>query len=395
MNPVKPLKHRVASIDILRGLIMLVMTLDHCRDFLHFQGPQHNPTNMATTTVLLFFTRWITHYCAPVFVFLSGVSAYLAGQRRTKGELRVFLIKRGLWLIVVDAVIITFLFTFNPAFNGIVLEVLWAIGASMVILGLLINAPLKVIGVLGVIIFFGHNILDGIPVAANGTGTALLKIFLTAPAVFVPSPNHMILEAYAILPWTGVMLMGYVAGSFYQSSFDATRRRRILLVTGLSLIALFVILRYINSYGDPAPWSVQRNFAHTVLSFLNTTKYPASLIYLCMTLGPAFVMLSVTEHIQNKFGAFCMVYGNVPFFYFILHITLIRLINIILIIAAGIDIWHVKSPDFPFMFEPAPFGYTLSVVYLIWALVIALLYFPCRWFANYKRSHQQWWLSYL
>lgn len=396
MNPAKPLKHRVASIDILRGLIMLVMTLDHCRDFLHFQGPQHNPTNMATTTVLLFFTRWITHYCAPVFVFLSGVSAYLAGQRRTKSELSAFLIKRGLWLILIDAVIITFLFTFNPAFNGVVLEVLWAIGASMIILGLLVRAPLTVIGILGCIIFFGHNLLDGMPMAPNGgAGTTLLKIFLTAPAVFVLSPNHMILEAYAILPWTAVMFIGYVFGSFYKSSFDAARRRRILLIAGLSLIALFVILRYINSYGDPAPWSVQRNFAHTLLSFLNTTKYPASLIYLSMTLGPALILLSITEHIQNKLGAFCMVYGNVPFFYFILHIALIRVINIILIMASGIDIWHVKSPDFPFMFEPVPFGYPLWVVYLIWILVIALLYLPCRWFANYKRSHQQWWLSYL
>lgn len=395
MNPAKPLKYRVESIDILRGIIMLVMTLDHCRDFLHFQGPQYNPTNMATTTVLLFFTRWITHYCAPVFVFLSGVSAYLAGLKRTKSELSAFLIKRGLWLILIDMVAITFMFSLNPAFNGIILEVLWAIGGSMVILGLLVRAPLTVIGVLGCVIFFGHNIFDLMQLPQTGTGSVLLRIFFTAPAVFPVTANHMILEAYAVVPWTGVMLIGYVFGSLYQSSFNAVRRRKILLVTGLSLIALFVVLRYVNHYGDPAPWSVQRNFAHTLLSFLNTTKYPPSLIYLCMTLGPALVLLSFTEQLKGRLVSFFKVYGNVPFFYFVLHLYFIRLINVILIAASGIDIWHVKSPQAPFVFGPVPFGYPLWTVYLIWAFVIAALYFPCRWFANYKRSHSQWWLSYL
>ncbi|MEP6611120.1 MAG: heparan-alpha-glucosaminide N-acetyltransferase domain-containing protein [Mucilaginibacter sp.] len=394
MNQFVLQKHRIQSIDIVRGLIMLIMTLDHTRDFFHFQGPQYNPTNMATTTVLLFFTRWITHYCAPVFVFLSGVSACLAGQRRTKSELSMFLIKRGLWLMLMDVVVITFMFTLNPGFNAIVLEVLWAIGFSMVILGLLVRAPLVVIGVIGGIIFFGHNLLDlGIVQQPKpGVGSNLLTIFFTAPGVIQLGSTHMVLDAYAVIPWTGVMMLGYVFGSLYKKDADVQRRKKTLLVTGLCSIAFFILLRYINHYGDPAPWGPQRNVAHTLLSFLNTTKYPPSLLFLCMTLGPALILLSVIEGIQNKLTAFCMVYGNVPFFYFLAHLYLLRAINLILIFASGIS---TKDSGSPFMFQPPKFGYPLWTVYLIWAGVIGILYFPCRWFARYKKSHQQWWLSYL
>jgi uncharacterized membrane protein len=393
MNPSAPLKNRVQSIDVLRGIIMLIMTLDHCRDFLHFQGNQYSPTNMATTTVLLFFTRWITHFCAPVFLFLSGVSAYLAGLKRSKSELSIFLIKRGLWLMLVEIIVIDFMFSFSPLYNTIILEVLWAIGCSMIILGLLVRAPLIVIGVIGGIIFFGHNVLDYMQLPQSGPGGVLLKIFFTTPGTVLPiNSNHLILDGYAIIPWTGVMLMGYVFGSVYQSGFDAIRRKKILLLTGLSLTALFIFLRFINAYGDPVPWSVQRNAAHTLLSFLNTNKYPPSLLFLCMTLGPALILLSLIERIQNKFTAICMVYGNVPFFYFVLHLYFLRVINIALIFASGLNL---KTTGSPFVFQPPAFGFPLWVVYLIWFFVIAVLYFPCKWYANYKRSHHQWWLSYL
>jgi uncharacterized membrane protein len=394
MTATEPIKYRIQSIDVVRGIIMLIMALDHCRDFVHFQGAQYKPTNMATTTVLLFFTRWITHFCAPGFIFLSGVSAYLAGLRRSKGELSIFLIKRGAWLILADATIITFMFTLNPSFNGILLVVFWMIGCNMILLGLLVRAPLTLIGILGAIIFFGHNIFDIVQLPQSGAGGILSRIFLTG-SVFTINSNHLILEAYSIIPWTGVMLMGYVFGSFYQSNFDAQRRRKLLLLTGIALIALFIVLRYINSYGDPVPWSAQRNIAHTLLSFLNTTKYPPSLLYLCMTLGPILILLSLIERVQNKFTDICMVYGNVPFFYFVVHLYLLRAINIILMRASGIDIWHAKSPDYPFLFQPVPFGYPLWVVYLVWIFVLVALYLPCKWYANYKRTHRQWWLSYL
>ncbi|MEO6633301.1 MAG: heparan-alpha-glucosaminide N-acetyltransferase domain-containing protein [Mucilaginibacter sp.] len=306
----------------------------------------------------------------------------------------MFLIKRGLWLMLMDVVVITFMFTLNPGFNAIVLEVLWAIGFSMVILGLLVRAPLVVIGVIGGIIFFGHNLLDlGIVQQPKpGVGSNLLTIFFTAPGVIQLGSTHMVLDAYAVIPWTGVMMLGYVFGSLYKKDADAQRRKKILLETGLCSIAFFILLRYINHYGDPAPWGPQRNVAHTLLSFLNTTKYPPSLLFLCMTLGPALILLSVIEGIQNKLTAFCMVYGNVPFFYFLAHLYLLRAINLILIFASGIS---TKDSGSPFMFQPPKFGYPLWTVYLIWAGVIAILYFPCRWFARYKKSHQQWWLSYL
>jgi uncharacterized membrane protein len=393
MNQSELLKHRVQSIDVLRGIIMLIMTLDHCRDFLHFQGSQYNPTNMATTTVLLFFTRWVTHFCAPVFVFLSGVSAYLAGLKRSKNELSMFLIKRGIWLILADVIIITFMFSLNPSYNVFILEVLWAIGCSMIILGLLVRAPLPVIALIGCTIFFGHNMLDAMKLPQNGPANVLLTVFFTAPGVVLPiGSNHLVLDGYAIIPWTGVMLIGYVFGSAYRQGFDAMRRKKILLLTGISLTALFVFLRFINAYGDPAPWSVQRNAAHTLLSYLNTSKYPPSLLYLSMTLGPALILLSLIERVQNKFTAICMVYGNVPFFYFVVHLYFIRAINIILIFASGLN---MKTSGSPFVFQPPAFGFPLWVVYLIWFFVIVVLYFPCKWYANYKRSHHQWWLSYL
>ncbi|CAN5201157.1 DUF1624 domain-containing protein [soil metagenome] len=373
---------------------MVIMTLDHCRDFFHFQAP--SPTNMATTTVVLFFTRWVTHFCAPGFVFLSGVSAYLAGVKRSKSELSAFLIKRGLWLMLADVVIITFMFSLNPLYNAVILEVLWAIGCSMIILGLLVRAPLKVIAIIGCIIFFGHDVLDYMKLPQTGAAGFLTKLFFTAfGSVTQVGSNHFLLDLYAIIPWTGVMLIGYVFGSFYQSSFDTLRRRKILLLTGISLTLLFIVLRLINAYGDPSHWAVQRNVAHTLLSFLNTSKYPPSLLYLCMTIGPLMVLLSLTERLQNKLTAIFMVYGNVPFFYFVLHLYFIRAINIILIFASGFKWGHIKSPGSPFVFQAEGFGYPLWVVYLIWLFVIVVLYFPCRWYGNYKRTHQQWWLGYV
>jgi uncharacterized membrane protein len=391
-------KQRIQSIDILRGVIMLIMALDHSRDFIHIAGPNGDPTNMETTTPILFFTRWITHFCAPTFVFLSGTSAYLAGLRRTKSELSAFLIKRGLWLIFVEVVILTFAFTFNPFYNLFILQVLWAIGFSMVILGLLVRAPLTVIGIIGALIFFGHDILDYLKLPQSGTnaGYILLRIFLTARATLLTiNPTHFAFDLYALIPWTSMMLLGYVFGPLYKPTFDPQKRRKILLYAGLSVVALFFILRIINLYGDPAPWSVQRNGVYTVLSFFNTSKYPPSLLYLCMTIGPALIALSLTERVHNKLTQIFTVYGNVPFFYYILHFYLIHIITVILFYASGYNNSQIVDPKSPFLFRPSTFGYNLGIVYLVWLFVIIVLYFPCRWFSKYKKTHSQWWLSYL
>ncbi|MFI5138384.1 MAG: DUF1624 domain-containing protein [Sphingobacteriales bacterium] len=389
-------KQRIQSIDILRGVIMLIMALDHCRDFFHNGGAFSDPTNMATTTPILFFTRWITHFCAPNFVFLSGISAYLAGTRRTKSELSSFLIKRGIWLVFIEVVILTFAFSLNPFYNFVILQVLWVIGVSMIILGLLVKAPLKVIAIIGALIFFSHDILDYLQLPKTGVEADLIKLFFTAKGtVFQLNQSRYIFDLYALIPWTGVMLLGYVFGSLYQSSFDQQRRKKILLYTGLATLSLFVVLRYFNIYGDPAPWSVQRNGVFSFMSFLNVSKYPPSLLYSCLTIGVGLVVLSLTEHIQNRLKAIFVIYGNVPFFYYVLHFYIIRALSIIVFFAQGYGTNQIVAPGRPFLFSPPNFGFHLGGVYLVWLFVIASLYFPCRWFSKYKKTHNQWWLSYL
>jgi uncharacterized membrane protein len=396
-NPDSPtIKQRINSIDILRGAIMLIMAIDHSRDFFYFTGPGSNPVDMATTTPILFFTRWITHFCAPTFVFLSGVSAYLAGTRRTKSELTGFLIKRGLWLIVVEVVFITLAITADPLYNVLVLQVLWAIGVSMILLGIVVKLPLKYIAIIGALIFFGHDIIDGMKASQSTTWFNIDSIFLTAFGTVIPvDKTHVIFDLYAVIPWTGIMMLGYVFGSMYQRGFDPQKRRNILRYAGIATLSFFVAMRLINQYGDPNPWAIQRDGVHSLLSFFNVSKYPPSLLYSCMTLGVSLLVLSATEAINNRVTRLLTIYGNVPFFYYVPHFFLLRIINIIVFFAAGYTTSQIVTPGSPFLFKPPGFGFSLWVVYLVWFVVIVILYFPCRWYSKYKKTHTQWWLSYL
>lgn len=388
-------RDRIRSIDTVRGLIMIIMTLDHSRDFLHFQGPEYAPTNMATTTVILFLTRWVTHFCAPCFLILSGVSAWLAGARRTRKELIRFLFRRGLWLVATDLVVISFLFTFDPQYHLFVLEVLWAIGCGMIGLGLLIwvRAPLALIGGIGCLLFFGHNLLDYIPLPDKGVAGNFLTLSLTGRGAVLPlGGDRIIVLLYAALPWSAVLLIGYLIGSLYAPGYNAARRKRVLLTAGAGLIAIFILLRSINGYGDPNPWQGQRNAAHTLLSFLNATKQPPSLVYLAMTLGPVLILLALTEKTVGRFTSFCMIYGNVPYFYFLIHLILLRAMNIGLILVSGLP---MKSNGDPLVWQAQGFGYPLWTIYLYWVFVVVALYLPCKWYGSYKRTHRQWWLSYM
>jgi uncharacterized membrane protein len=391
------LKNRIESIDILRGLVMLIMAIDHVRDLFHAGHPE--PTDLAVTTPILFFTRFVTHFCAPAFVFLSGMSAYLAGTRRTENQLSVFLIKRGLWLILVELVLITFAITLNPFYNVLILQVIWAIGGSMILLGLMIwaRASLTVIGIVGAIIFFGHNIFDFEKIdAINNTFIDKLLFSGAGFGTFWPmGPNRGFLLAYALLPWAGVMMLGYVFGSLYKSTVDVVKRKKTLLYSGLCLLLLFVVLRFFNFYGDPAPWSVQKTIALSIISFFNVTKYPCSLLYLCVTIGTSLVVLALTENIKNKFTRILIIYGNVPFFYYVCHWYLIRIFSVITFFAQGFKSSQIINPKQPILFLPDGMGFNLFGVYMVWLLVIVILYFPCRWYSKYKRTHQQWWLSYL
>lgn len=388
-------KFRIESIDILRGIIMLIMALDHVRDYVHITAFTDSPTNLATTTPSLFFTRWITHFCAPLFVFLSGLSAWQAGTRRTKKELSVFLIKRGIWLIVVELVIMTFIVTFNPLYNFILLAVIWAIGWSMIILGLLVRASYKTILIIGILVVIAHNLTDLFSPVQKEPYAFFYRVFIAGAGTVYTVGSRVILFAYAILPWTGIMLIGYACGKLYASEFDAARRKRILRVAGLSLIGGFVFLRWLNGYGDPAPWAAQKNALYTFLSFLNTTKYPASLLFTCMTLGPGLLLLSFLENIQGAFIRFAKVYGKVPLFYFAGHFLLAHIICVILFYATGHHNGEIADPNSIFLFRPVNFGFSLGITYLVWIAVVLVMYYPCKWYGRYKDHHRQWWLSYL
>lgn len=389
-------KQRIASIDILRGLVMVIMAIDHVRDFYHYHHPE--PTDLAITTPFFFFTRWITHFCAPAFVFLSGISAYLAGTRRTKSEFRAFLIKRGFWLIGVELVFITFAITLNPLYNVFVLQVIWAIGASMILLGLLIGLPVRVVGIIGAVLVFGHNIFDIVHIdLVDKTFVGNLMLSGKGFGSFWPyAHDRGFLLAYALLPWAGLMMMGYAIGTMYVKTYDAVKRRKNLLYSGLGVLAFFFVFRYFNVYGDPSPWAHQSTTSLSIISFFNVTKYPPSLLYTCMTVGAALLVLAFTEKIKSRFASILIVFGNVPFFYYLCHWYLLRLSTVVVFFATGHNSSQIYNPhQGPIMFQPDEMGFSLGWLYLIWFCVVTLLYFPCKWYGKYKQTHTYWWLSYL
>jgi uncharacterized membrane protein len=401
-NSGSPLKQRVESIDVLRGIVMVIMAIDHARDFFYLsptsaESVTLDPTNPATTTPILFFTRWITHFCAPTFVFLSGISAYLVGQKRSIPELRSFLLKRGIWLIAVEFLIISLAWSFNPLYNLFFLQVIWAIGISMVLLGLLASLPAGVIMTIGAIILLGHNLLDLPAVSGTDQQNFLTDLFYSGTFDFYPyAPARGVLIVYAFLPWTGLMFLGYGFGRLYQAGSDPQQRKKMLVRAGLGITAFFILLRLANSYGDPQPWSVQsRGPIYTFLSFINTTKYPASLLFHCMTIGPALIFLAVLENYRNRVTEVFNQFGRVPMFYYIAHLYLLHLMAVVAFFASGYGVSDIITPGSPFFFLPPGFGFGLPGVYIAWAIAILILYPLCRWYNRYKATHSHWWLSYL
>ena len=393
---------RIESIDIIRGLAMVIMALDHVRDYFHLTANIDDPLNLATTTPLLYATRWITHFCAPVFVFLSGTSIYLQSLRKTKKELSSFLIKRGLWLIFAEFFIISLAWTFDPLYHIHPMQVIWAIGISMVVLGLMILArfPYKLILGLGLIIVFGHNLLD-IPESASGFKPGFWWDLLHSGyfKLYPYAPNRYFMMVYPFLAWTGVMMLGYCAGVFFSSKYTEEKRRKTIQWLGLGLILLFVVVRFINIYGDPVAWSTQKNGVYTFLSFIKVQKYPPSLMYLCITIGPALLLLAYMEKIKNRFTNIMIIFGRTAFFYYILHLYLIHLLAMIAFFIRGghtLEDAMNSMKNLPFLFVIPGEGYNLAVVYGVWAVVILSLYPLCKWYDKYKTSHKEkWWLSYL
>ncbi len=387
---------RVESIDLLRGLVMVIMALDHVRDYFHINAITTNdPTNLDTTTPELFFTRFITHFCAPTFVFLAGTSAFLYGQKKSRKQLFNFLFSRGLWLIFVEIVIMNLVWWFDPTYGFINLQVIWAIGISMVILSLLIFLPWKLILSIALLMIFGHNMLDGFTLQGQDPAAVIWYILHQGGAI--RTPDHLILFMYPIIPWVGVMALGYIFGRLYAWNYDRVKRKRWLLLLGLVSIALFLLLRMPNLYGDPSPWQEQKSSIFTILSVLNVTKYPPSLSYLLITLGPAMLFLYLTENIRNNITSFFLVFGRVPFFYYVLHVFVIHLAALLVLLVSGDDWTKMIFTENIFTnTELQGYGYPLIVVYLIWVIIVFLLYFPSKKYMEFKlRNKDKWWLSYL
>jgi uncharacterized membrane protein len=391
-------RNRVQSLDILRGTVMVIMALDHVRDFFYnptgnLQSAGLNPTNLATTFPVLFFTRWITHFCAPIFVFLAGTSAYLMSQRKTKQEVSAFLFKRGLWLVAVEVLIVTLGISFNPIYSAIFLQVIWAIGCSMIVLGVMVHLPYKAILGIGLVIVFLHNTLNFVTLPKNFI-TDLLYTGLFS--IYPIGSERVIIILYALVPWTGIMLLGYCFGKLYMPEVSVVERKRKLLLYGAGLLGLFLILRMINIYGDPVRWAVQpRGSVYTVLSFLNISKYPPSLFYFCVTIGVGMLALRLLEDMKNPFTRFMNVFGRVPFFYYVIHFYLIHGLLVILFYIKGYTSKDIINPGAPFFFTPNGLGLSLMGVYIVWALVIMIMYPLCKKYNAYKSANHQWWLSYV
>ena len=379
---------RIESIDVVRGVIMILMALDHVRDF--FGNSGFNPTDPATTTIPLFFTRWITHFCAPVFFLLTGAGAHLSLGRKSKRELSRFLLTRGLWLIFLELTITRCLgWQFNFDYHLTLLLVLWALGWAMIVLSALVYLPAPVVTTFGVVMIATHNLFDSVQ-----SSNPLWSV-LHSPNFILNNPGRIIFVTYVLIPWIGVTAAGYGLGQIY--SWPSARRKAFLLLLGIGLAAAFVVLRGINLYGEPLPWRTQRSAAFTVLSFLNTTKYPPSLLYLLMTLGPALLFLWAVDGGTPRWLRPALIIGKVPMFYYLLHIPLIHLLAIAVCYARyGQMHWMFESPDlgnFPIT-KPPWWGYSLPIIYLVWAVVVIILYPLCRWFAELRRRRSDAWLSY-
>jgi len=389
--------YRLTSIDMLRGLVIVVMAIDHTRDFFS-TSMSIDPMNDPNVGLPLALTRWITHFCAPVFVFLAGTSAGLMAVRKTSAELGRFLLTRGLWLIFVEVFIISTAGTFAP--GGIeelgghtlaFMQVIWVIGASMVLLAGMQYAGRKVCLALGAIIVLGHNALDGHwPVSQGILDTSPpLWAALHVSMSKVAGPFHF-LFLYPLIPWLGVMLLGFGASALFER--EAVARKRALLAWGIGITAVFIVLRFIDGYGEPNHWQTQARGVATFVDFLNTTKYPPSLLFLAMTLGPAAIFCAHAERMRGFIKDTFVMFGRVPFAFYVAHFYLLHLLSLLLGAAQGIPIGELLT--FP-PFYPPNYGVSLPLVYAVWALVIVLLYPLCRWMAGVKARSRAWWLSYL
>ncbi len=373
-------RSRFDSIDLLRGMVMILMALDHTRDYF-FNQSSIDPADMAHTTPALFLTRWITHFCAPVFVLLAGTGAFLYG-RRLPQDLPKFLLSRGVWMIVLELTIVRFGWAFNLDYAQSVAQVIWAIGWAMIALAAFVRLPVRTIGIIGAATIALHNSLDNVASQSFGAADWLWKLLHEGNAT--GRSGFELWALYPIIPWPGVMMLGYALGDTY--TWEATQRRRFLLRLGMAAVVLFAVIRAINLYGDLQPWAMQSDIVFTAMSFLNCTKYPPSLDYLLMTLGPALIVLGFAEKlaVANSWLARAVtIYGRVPLMYYVAHLYLIHITAVIVCMAQGLPVNWLFRNDW-FMSHPAGYGFGLSGVYVIWILIVVSLYYFCLKYAEFK-----------
>ena len=368
---------------------MVLMALDHTRDYFHQTFILLALTDPEHTSWPIYLTRWITHFCAPAFSFLAGVSAFIVGKRKTKNELSAFLLKRGAWLVFIELTIITFAWYFDIRFRNFDLAVIWSLGISMIFLAAVIHLSRKTILVIACVIIFGHNLLDTI----HFEGSVWWGI-VHEQSFFKLSDARSLNVIYPVVPWIGVMALGYYFGAFFTPPFWAAKRRKLFNAIGILALLLFVVIRWTNIYGDLLQWKDYGDLSMTLFSFFNLTKYPPSLLYLLVTLSGTLFFLANSENWKGRIVNFFTVFGRVPFFFYILHLYLIR---VLAMIAAGLHGygWDLMVQT-SFEIDLKDFGFNLGIVYLIWIGIIFMLYPLCKKFDCYKQSHKdKWWLSYL
>jgi len=383
---------RIASLDLLKGIVIVVMALDHTRDYFHFSSWYFAATDVEKTTLPIFFARWVTHFCAPVFSFLAGVSAFLVGRQMSAKQLSQFLVTRGLWLVFVQLTFVNFAWTFDPYFRYNELAVIWSLGISMILLAAIIHLPLKIIIAFSIVLIFGHNLLDNIH------HKSFLWYLLHEEHLYVYPNGYILLIVYPLIPWIGIMSLGYALGKiFYAKDVNPSWRKKLLIYIGLGSLTMFILLRWVNFYGDPLPWQNYGSALKTLMSFVNTNKYPPSLLFILMSLGPAFIFLARSENANGPVVRFFSVFGRVPFFFYIVHLYVIHAAAIIAAALTGYGSSMIVLTDWVSQVESLRgYGFSIAVVVAIWIIIIVLLYPLCRAFDRYKMANKdKRWLSYL
>jgi uncharacterized membrane protein len=386
------LTQRVQSLDLAKGIILILMALDHTRDYFHAEAFLFNPLDSHITNWPIYTTRWITNFCAPAFSFLAGVSVFFVSRRRSPFELSKFLFKRGVWLIFIQVTIINFAWNFDSTFRSIELDVIASLGISMIILSFLVHTPKYFILAFSCLLIFGHNFFDSFHFNGN-----IWWSILHESASFPINNYNTFAVWYPLIPWVGVMSLGFWMGKFYDKTYDPNRRKKWFIWLGFSAIALFVILRGFNIYGNPTPWVDFDSISKNLMSILNTHKYPPSLSFLLITLGPTFLFLAYSENIKGKIVRFFMTFGRVPFFFYIIHLYVIHLLAMIASEATWTGWEAMLLTEWVTDVDALKgYGFSLEVVYLVWALIIIILYPLCKKFDRYKMNHKEKeWLSYL